>query len=254
MLFRSLHRQASISKLGSLSQDEDDVNRSLKSESALFTRVLDWLQREKEKTRRAGRLPNDPTGPATSGSADIGDTSIATSKRRESQGSERALALEELEKILHQSVSTKGSSAEIGPKRPHRRRPKGPRRRSASESDYSDIDGIVPSVDTALDNSGALSYVGGVPGMDVESVDLQIRRRADKEPWLAFKTEILRLAHTLQLKGWRRIPMESSKDIEVARLSGALTNAVYVVIPPKSLPHFTGGDSATSLASSRRPP
>jgi choline kinase len=236
----SLRSQASISKLGSLSQDEDEVSRSLKSEKTLFTQVLDWLERE--KSGRAGRKPKDLAGPSTSEGADIGDISIASSKRRESQGSERALALEDLEKILHQYVSTKGSSAEIGPKRPHRRRPKG--RRSASESDYSDIDGNVPSVDAALNNSRTLSYTDGVPAMDPESADLQIRRRADKEPWLAFKTEILRLTHTLQLKGWRRIPTESSKDIEVTRLSGALTNAVYVVIPPRNLPHLRSGDSA----------
>ena len=56
------------------------------------------------------------------------------------------------------------------------------------------------------------------------------------EAWVTFKNEIVRLAHTLRLKGWRRVPLDGGADIEVERLSGALTNAVYVVSPPKRLP------------------
>jgi choline kinase len=64
------------------------------------------------------------------------------------------------------------------------------------------------------------------------------RKRTEKErkAWSNFKSEILRLAHTLRLKGWRSIPLENSDDIDVERLSGALTNAVYVISPPKALP------------------
>jgi len=47
-----------------------------------------------------------------------------------------------------------------------------------------------------------------------------------------FKNEIIRIAHTLKLKGWRRVPLGGGETISVERLSGALTNAVYVVSPP----------------------
>jgi choline kinase len=63
----------------------------------------------------------------------------------------------------------------------------------------------------------------------------------EKDAWRTFKYEILRLVHTLKL-GWRRVPLESSDKIEVERLSGALTNAVYVVSPPTDLPKTTGDD------------
>lgn len=62
-------------------------------------------------------------------------------------------------------------------------------------------------------------------------------RRAKKEraAWVTFKNDIIRIAHTLRIKGWRRVPLDSGDSIEVERLSGALTNAVYVVSPPKDL-------------------
>lgn len=62
------------------------------------------------------------------------------------------------------------------------------------------------------------------------------RALREKETWLRFKNEIVRLAHTLKLKGWRQVPLDRGGDIEVERLSGALTNAVYVVKPPTNLP------------------
>jgi choline kinase len=67
---------------------------------------------------------------------------------------------------------------------------------------------------------------------------LSTSRRADKEKkaWSKFKLEILKLAHTLKLKGWRGIPFEYCDEVEVERLSGALTNAVYVVSPPREPP------------------
>ena len=64
-----------------------------------------------------------------------------------------------------------------------------------------------------------------------------MNRRAEKErkAWVSFKNEIIRLAHTLRLKGWRRVALDSGESISVERLSGALTNAVYVVSPPDDL-------------------
>lgn len=46
---------------------------------------------------------------------------------------------------------------------------------------------------------------------------------------LKFKRDILDLARKLEVKGWQNIPMTLSNDLGVERLSGALTNAVFVV-------------------------
>jgi choline kinase len=44
--------------------------------------------------------------------------------------------------------------------------------------------------------------------------------------WNEFKLEVLKLTHTLRCKGWRRVELERYKDIDIEKISGALTNAV----------------------------
>lgn len=137
-----------------------------------------------------------------------------------------------------------------------------PRRRSSirqlirtvsSDTEYFDGDVIVPSCEVVLDNSKTLSYSGG----NASTTDLTLTsKRAEKErkAWSAFKGEILRLAHTLRLKGWRRVPLDSGDSIDVERLSGALTNAVYVVSPPKNLPDEQSSSSAGPVPTKKPPP
>lgn len=81
---------------------------------------------------------------------------------------------------------------------------------------------LVPSVEVVLDRS------------DIANEDLLPAHSHSSTAGAVFKLELLRLAHTLQIPGWRRIDLSHSDGIEVARLSGALTNAVYVVTPPAS--------------------
>lgn len=71
-----------------------------------------------------------------------------------------------------------------------------------------------------------------------------------------FGKEIVRLAHTLRLKGWRQVPLEYGGEIDVERLSGALTNAVYVVSPPRVLPQtpLDPQDSSASIIRKNPPP
>jgi choline kinase len=147
-------------------------------------------------------------------------------------------------------------SPSFAPRRPSH----GGRRRSSgrklgvysSDTEFQDGDVLVPSCDVVLDNSKTMSYTGGLEGSSRETVTLSTSKRAEKErnAWLAFKGEILRLAHTLRLKGWRRVPLERGGDIEVERLSGALTNAVYVVSPPAELPLTDNTKSSTTVDSS----
>ncbi|KAF1819753.1 kinase-like protein, partial [Dissoconium aciculare CBS 342.82] len=109
----------------------------------------------------------------------------------------------------------------------------------SSDTDHADGDFHVPSCDAVLDNSKTLAYTGGASDSSGESSSDEQSRAVsfrDQDAWSSFKYEIVRLAHTLRLKGWRRVPMEMSDEINVQRLSGALTNAVYVVSPPENLP------------------
>ena len=70
--------------------------------------------------------------------------------------------------------------------------------------------------------------------------------------WDNFKEEILKLTHTLRCKGWRKVALERYKELEVQRLSGALTNAVYVVFPPQ-LGEVNRETSTVGLTPKRRP-
>ncbi|KAF8253644.1 kinase-like protein [Wilcoxina mikolae CBS 423.85] len=69
--------------------------------------------------------------------------------------------------------------------------------------------------------------------------------------WDAFKLEVLKLAHTLRCKGWRRVGLGRFKEVGVSRISGALTNAVYMVTPPADIP---ASSSTSSLSQPPRQP
>lgn len=65
-----------------------------------------------------------------------------------------------------------------------------------------------------------------------------------------FKEEVLKLTHTLKCKGWRRVELDRHQEIKVHRISGALTNAVYMVSPPNDVPPPSGQTSAYNSSSS----
>ena len=125
---------------------------------------------------------------------------------------------------------------------------------ASSDTEFYGDDILVPNVEAKLDNTKTMAFTGGAS--DNEASDKA--KGPDHEHWITFKQDILRLTHTLRLKGWRRIPIERATDIEVARLSGALTNAVYVVHPPKNMPendnHPPQDASTASVSISRRHP
>lgn len=104
------------------------------------------------------------------------------------------------------------------------------------DTEYADGDVVVPSAEVILDNSKTLGYSCGTTGSQTNFLNPNKRALRENEAWLRFKNETVRLAHTLKLKGWRQVPLDRGGDIEVERLSGALTNAVYVVKPPANLP------------------
>lgn len=231
-----------------LSKGEEDPQMSL------FHQVSEWLQHEKvrRKNRKARRV-----AAAASGAAEPAHESEDYSPDEAPQCTENTFSLDKLEKILLQysGARSEDSLSSLQPiKRAVRRRPKGLRRGSASDSDYTDIEAPVPSVETVLDNSKTLAYTGGAAEEESTESSTSSKRLKDQEAWLTFKTEIVRIAHTMQLRGWRKVPMEAAGDIRVIRLSGALTNAVYVVEPPKQLPAPKTSKGSGPLVSRKPPP
>lgn len=228
----------------------------------LLSQVAEWLQAEKAK--RAAKKSNrrgggDEYPPETDG----------TSSRPRTDSESSSISLEKLQRILEDNMSSFGherlptTSPSLRPQMPPRSRRRSSARKlgagaQSSDTEYQDGDVVVPSCDVVLDNSKTMSYTGGVAESSNETVTLSTSKRAEKErkAWLGFKSEIVRLAHTLRLKGWRRVPLERGGDIEVERLSGALTNAVYVVSPPKDLPLQPASSSSTPTVNSRplKPP
>ncbi|CAG8958041.1 hypothetical protein HYFRA_00000385 [Hymenoscyphus fraxineus] len=237
-------------------------------ENKLLTDVLSWLQAEKFKraARRSKRKGGDENGSAVvSQEGERPGTHIFRPRTASTSSDSSCLSLDKLQRILEDNMSNFGYDSLPSGSPTSLRRPSvlGRRRSSAkklgggvysSDTEYQDGDVVVPSCDVVLDNSKTMSYGGG--GAVLESSDttvtLNSSKRAEKERkhWAQFKSEIVRLAHTLRLKGWRKVPLERGSEIEVERLSGALTNAVYVVSPPKDLPV----SNLTSKPHSTKPP
>ncbi|KAG8407391.1 hypothetical protein J3458_020869 [Metarhizium acridum] len=214
----------------------------------LLAQVADWLEHEKRKKNAAAK----PKPRRKSKSPPDQDRSTPTAAARErsdsvdSQSSD--VSFEKLEHILQDSLASLGLSSipQHPPKLSRRRRANSKpslNRTASSDTDYVDGDAIVPSCDAWLDNSKTMSYTGGAAN-ESDPTSGQVE---ENDPWLIFKNEIIRIAHTLKLKGWRRIPLNSGDTITVERLSGALTNAVYVVTPPMDLSEIEGKKSPPKL-------
>lgn len=241
----------------------------------ILSKVRDWLHQEKARATK-GRLRRhggharhgDATGLVKSmvdyvhGSA--AEHQHGQHRRHSSDLSEEALALEKLEQILGNELQLDDDNETIASARkPSIGTRKGSSRRSlrkqssviASDTDQQDGDIRVPSAEVVLDNSKTLSYTGGAASSQSDLTTSGKRAKKEAEAWIQFKNEIVRLAHTLRLKGWRRVPLDRGAEIDVERLSGALTNAVYVVSPPKDLSFLlpNAQDSTTSLTSKRPP-
>ena len=247
-----LPRTASMSSVGDVSGGDEGQDSSQHTHrhhhhsDKLLAQVAEWLDREKAKaTRHKHRLHRHKN--KSSASTDVHkEGSRQRSDSLDSQSSE--VSLDRLQRILEDSMSslqlrpTSSLASKSG-----RNRQLSMSRRSAShrgissDTDYVDGDALVPNCDEWLDNTKALSYGGGTVGStDDLGEESSAKDEKGQEAWSQFKSDILRLAHTLRLKGWRRIPLDNGDSLSVERLSGALTNAVYVVTPPSDLPDSEG--------------
>ncbi|KAJ5226300.1 hypothetical protein N7468_007525 [Penicillium chermesinum] len=198
--------------------EDDNMAKSDKpdddAQPNLLQQVYDWL--EHEKSRRKVSKARRAEATASQASEDEDRPVEGTS----SSGS--SFSLDKLEKILLQ---------------------------------YGDVEAPVPGVESFLDNSKTLAYPSSsAADDDIAAADSNPKRAKDREAWLIFKTDILRLTHTLQLRGWRKLSMDAAQDMEVIRLSGALTNAVYVVKPPKTTPASKTENGHAPLKSTKPPP
>ncbi|KAL2871846.1 putative choline kinase [Aspergillus lucknowensis] len=258
----SLNSLSSQTSNGNETVTREDIERWLKqgeedSRHNLFAQVYEWLSREKSKRKNSRKSHDSVKGAGNDGDNEGGERGDGVPlAKTASQSSDSTLALDGLEKILLQFASRYDSrpASTCSSRRSTRRRAplKGLRRGSASESDY-DTDLAPPAVDAILDNARTLSYTGG--SAESENGDTaSIRRAKDREAWVVFKSELLRLTHTLQLKGWRKLPMDLAAEIDVERLSGALTNAVYKVTPPQNIPPPRAEDGSYTLVPRRPPP
>ena len=249
----SLSHQLSTFSLDSVDGDRDGPENRSEDPSAVLSQVVMWLHEEKAK--RGLHRPKSTDQVAE------GDSERPTAPGQPGPGSETqlpddALALDQLERILAGfNVASHGPRGSASGRRKGSIAKKLKRGLTAASSDteYQDGDLLVPNVEAVLDNSKIMNNPAAQTDNDITTV-----KSKDKDQWIAFKCEVVRLTHTLRLKGWRRIPMERGADVDVQRLSGALTNAVYVVSPPKNLPEppatSDGATTSTAPIVKRRPP
>ena len=225
-----------------LSESSNDAHHHVHAHERLAKHVHSWLKTERARraTRKAKRkaVKDAKNGKEPQEAAkDHLEVPSSARGRSGSDSSDGSDALEQLAGILEKTLNM--TPADAKRKVNHvRRMSTGLKRHSAisNDSDYFDsVDQTVPGCDVVLDNSKTMAYSIDDAGSEPENEDTARRRRKEKEAWTAFRFEILRLAHTLRLKGWRRVTMEQHDEIEVQRLSGAMTNAVYVVSPPKNV-------------------
>lgn len=200
--------------IGAKSADEDN------DDQGLLDQVMQWLQNERSR-RHSNRADDNDVDPKAA--------------RRPSTRPQPDLSLDQLEAILSQfsgGISSRARRMTGGASRRGslaRTLMKSQRSVPPSDTDAADAVAVVPHIEASLDNTKTLSFSGGAA--DESNTDHVDQTREEKS-WVVFKQDILRLTHTLGLRGWRRLPLDDAKAITVERLSGALTNAVYVVKPP----------------------
>lgn len=219
----------------------------------LLSQVSEWLDRERRrKEARESRGGHHHTFSRRKrhdkADEEAEENHVLRARTDSIDSNSSEIALDKLQRIIEDNMSALGldSIPRLGPKlgRPslHRHKKSGSRsflhRTASSDTDYVDGDAMVPSCDAMLDNTKTMSYNAGKSSDNL--VASGKAEAKEKEAWSVFRNEIIRLAHTLRIKGWRQVPLEGGDRISVQRLSGALTNAVYVVTPPDDLEKVPG--------------
>lgn len=255
----STSRQISSLRLDQMQGTSADVPLPTEDAENLLSQVASWLQDEKAK-QVSRRLKREET----TSSEDVSKTQHGGAgyrSRSDSRASEDAIALDKLERILagYAATATKEgvpghASSQRTPFAALRKSSIAKKLKPNSMSIASDAEQnrelLIPNVEATLDNSKAMAYTGG----KADGSDNPTSSPKDKENWTSFKCEIVRLTHTLKLKRWKRVPIEKGGDILVERLSGALTNAVYVVSPPETMPEASPANESGTSLTTKKPP
>ncbi|KAJ2974709.1 hypothetical protein NUW58_g8569 [Xylaria curta] len=246
----SLEALSSLSKTISPQEIQEDTTQSQPHRrhridvvgERIISQVAEWLEHErvKRQNRKSKRVHGSRRKHHKENEEGSESQSTARARRFSINSQSSDVSLDRLQKIIDDSMTSLGLSSiphhspKLG-RKSQRRRSIALHRTASSDTEFYDGDVLVPSCDGVLDNSKALSYTGGHAGGDEAASTSNRRAEKERKAWLAFKSEIVRLTHTLRLKGWRRVPLDGGDAISVERLSGALTNAVYVVTPPEDI-------------------
>jgi choline kinase len=246
--------------LSSLLSDSSTEPHSHHAHDGLLKQVSAWIKHERarrtaRKTKRKGSIKDEVQDHGSKQEiAESADQPTNVRTRSGSESSQGSVALDQLAHILEKTLSIK--PADTKRKYAHvRKLSTGLKRHSiiSTDSDYFEsVDQLVPNCEAVLDNSKTMAYTTESPDLEPVTEKSEKKARKEKEAWDIFKFEILRIVHTLKLKGWRKVPMDLSEHMEVQRLSGALTNAVYVVSPPRDLP--SQGEGADGVPKPKNPP
>lgn len=187
-------------------------------------KVWAHAERQRQKARRdkkAAKVASSSPGGEVDEEEFSGHISPVSSGDEAAQAAMDAFeALVAAAEISHSDEQSKRLSAH---RRSSRRRPTRSRSLKGghnSDTDYaSDGEPVVPSCEEVLQTAEEV-------GMD------------------EFKSQALKLAHTLRCKGWRGVALDRYKEISVEKMSGALTNAVSLLL--LFVPYFwTGRDRET---------
>ena len=222
--------------------DRDPTSAARHPQDNLIHQVSEWIERERTKKKARRKTPKHAEQKGVVGGDDDGGLHpMSAAARRDSDSSQSSLNLDQLDEIVKRSATH--DKAPVRRSLHHKASALKMRLRRASSADVDaaaagDGDAHVPWTDAALDNSCTIAYAGGASEeSDLSDDDGTVAAHPDRDAWSQFKFQIVRLTHTLKIRGWNKlVPMEWSGKIKVERLSGALTNAVYVVSPPEDLP------------------
>ncbi|PSK51909.1 hypothetical protein B9Z65_3176 [Elsinoe australis] len=230
-------------------------------EGGALGKVLKWVRDERVKSaaRRARRNAAKTSAKAAAGSHTGDETHEHSHHHHNRRDSEDSVDLDTIEQIIKESLpSGRRTLRRLSQSSKHhrpsvRRLHRASSIAASSDTEYVDGDVLVPSAEVILDNSKTLSYKGGA-SKSSDNLSLTREPTATEDAWLTFKSEVLRVIHTLRLKGWRRVPLEMSSEVSIERLSGALTNAVYVVSPPDEIPEPPSNEENPRPMPRRKPP
>ncbi|RPB23193.1 kinase-like protein [Terfezia boudieri ATCC MYA-4762] len=206
------------------------LEESHKNQVNLMRQVLDWVtherqrQRERATKREAKKAENMRGRSPTQEQAQVLPEVI---EAREGSGSPESISstigasresLDRLEQIARAGLAASSSSLRLtgltGAVPSHQPSRKTLRPKSRPSTSYASDTDVAPNGDVIVPEC---EVTLGTP---------------EKIGWDRFKEEVLKLTHTLRCKGWRRIALKRFKELEIKRISGALTNAVYMVSPP----------------------